>query len=342
MKPFKTYSSVSTKRDKMMNDFLTKGVQIPELKRKSVTPKIPKKVNLNKLAKAIQDNYDLKDIVYNNDPTQTDWPDRVPDEHIDPNADFIEKTGWKIFRFQPSLDPDAKFFTYKRAVALRILATRFAVSISTYLQGLFVNFKTVNFTQQKISQYFHDGEVYNWFTENINNIYKQHPEYRPVPIEEFKQTGIWERGAAEWREKTKDQILHRLPRRILGGIVLFLCGRINPPYYINNIVVSVAVRLLLGYLGINMILGSVYTLVLEHEGNSVILGITLTKYGAEMTQPELVVRRRDNDKLVRVDMPKVPLDLYLIRQSDLDACEKYEGMDLEDIRKEVAPENDNK
>ena len=170
------------------------------------------------------------------------------------------------------------------------------------------------FTAAKISQYFNQGKLYRWMNLQISEIYRKHPEYRPMNIEQFKKTGRWERLTGEWRDKTRSQQIRRLSNRLLVIILGILLSRLKLPM---ADLYSIPARILLAYMGCKLAVGSINNLVVEHEGNSILIGLTLTRAGLELTNAQLLVKRNDN-KMVHVDIPRIPPELYMISKKDVE------------------------
>lgn len=100
-----------------------------------------------------------------------------------------------------------------------------------------------------------------------------------------------------------------------------------------NSLYAIPAKILLGYLGFKLATGSISQLAVDFEDETLMMGITLTKYCYEMTNVELVVRRNDG-KMVRVDLPEIPKHLYLPNRKEVQEILDSD-IDFEDIKREV-------
>lgn len=335
MNPFKTYASISPKKYKYIEEFLTKDIQIPAYKPKSSSPKITNKdLDTKEVIDAISEKYKLKQFNANIEDING-IPKPVPDDIPIKDAGMLDRELWKIFKIQPEFKPKP-WFNYNRAFGLRLFLVKFCQFVVKNLLAMFVMKKVDQFTAKKIHVYLKEGKLYDWMKKQVEDVYKKHPVYEPVPIEEFVDTGVWERNAAEWRDKNRDQFLTRLKPRFILAVITFLCTKIPSPVLVSNIIVILVVKIILGFLGFPMVFGSLHNIVVSFEGNSVIMGLTLTTLGYELSKPELYVRRRDNGKLVCVDLEKPPLELYLPTKEGL---AKYytdcDGANIEKFKKNL-------
>ena len=250
--------------------------------------------------------------------------------------DIADKIFFKIFDVKPNKDPNA-WLNVWRAKSITVFLTKLSKFVLKALLKRFINLKLEQFAATKIDEHFRNGVLYDWFTDQIYSIYERYPDYRPVTLEEFKKTGIWERNAAKWRDRTRSQILKHLTDRSFLLIILLLVTMIPLPL---ASLYSIPARIILAYLGCRLAVGgSINTLVVDHEGNSLVLGVTFTRVGFELTNPELFVRRIDDGKLVRVDLPPVPRELYAISKDDLEDFERNEPT-LKELKNEVMRNNE--
>ena len=332
-------------REKMILSKAMKDIDIPKHKEDKKHRRVPtdNTNDINDIIQHWEDKLQIKELMKDNNvkyfippppPGFNAKPTKISSEYVkgsplEADPDWFDKMAWKIFNIQPSTKPNA-WFNYNRAIGLRRLLIKLSKWLIRSLVSMFVDNKLRQFTEHRISQYFHNGELYNWFTKQINEVYKKHPEYRPVPIEEYKKTRFWQNAAAEWRDKTTKQKLHKARLYASTLVFMYLCTHLSPPFFLTELVMSLPIRILLAYFGYQFIFGSIYDIVAEHEGNSLLLKLSLTKDGFALTDPELYVIRTTDGKLVRVDLPQVPKELYLIRESDIREFEKNTNDSLQD------------
>ena len=140
----------------------------------------------------------------------------------------------------------------------------------------------------------------------------------------------------EEANKTRSQIIKQLSERSLTLIVLLLVTLIPLPL---ASLYTIPAKIILAYLGCRLVVGgSINTLVVDHEGNSLVLGVSFTRVGFELVNPELFVRRTDDGKLVRVELPAVPRELYAISRDDLEDFAHNEPT-LQELKDEVMMNN---
>ena len=276
----------------------------------------------------MEDQYKLKDLV-------DELPDDLEDEDsmYAPKKTFINKLLWKVFRIQPSKDT-AK--AYAKAVIQRKILIHLSKIVAKQLLKMFIVRNLEKLAVNKLDKHFHNGQVTDWFDQQIEKVYQENPNYQPLSIEEFKKTSIWQRNAAEWRDKTKNQIIRRLSYRMLTILITILCAKIPLP---GAFLYSIPARIILAYIGIRIAFGSISHMVVQHGKDSLILGISLTKAGFEITNPELFVRRKSDQKIVRIFLPDPPKKIYEITEQDIHEIEK-ENASLDQIKKELKVSHD--
>lgn len=318
--------STSTKEDQHILNFIHKDVEIPDVQ-----------VKINRGLK-VSSQQPLDDVIE----TTLDY---AKVKHLDSEGgglfDTLSKASgeivrnatpknkldeilFKIFHFEPNPDPNA-WFNVTRAKSLTLLCVRCAYIIGRAMIRTFVEGQLEKFAAQKIDNRFKNGRLYNWFREQVGRAYQLHPEYKPISAQEFAKTSLWDKYRSEWLDKSRPQVIRRMSLQTLYTIIYCLSLESALPFaYLYEI----PVRIILSYMGIRLGIGSINNLVVDFEGSSLALGVTYTKLGYELVYPELICRREDG-KLVRVDLPDVPKELYAITQEDINEIEK-EGIKLKE------------
>jgi hypothetical protein len=333
MSHFKTISSISPHDDDIVLEYLKKqcpiSQDIPPIKNAYKYNNNPNS-NLDDIIGAVQDQYDLKELIRE----IPDDLDKLEDGQFpEDRKNFITKFLWKLYKVKPKDDTD-KAFNYA------IIKRRFLVN-TTWLLGRLLVFRLVKMFIElnlqkcyvnKLDKHFHNGKLTDWLDNQIQSVYDKNPDYQPLSIEEFKKTSIWQRNVAEWRDKTKKQVIRRLTKRSLTIILFILVGKIPTMY---STFFAIPTRLVLAYLGVRLAVGSINTMVVSHNGNSVIIGLSLTRYGFELNNLELFVRRKSDGKIVRVELPDVPKEIYALTKEDIKEFEK-ENKSEDQVKKELA------
>ena len=323
MRHFKPHFSTSTKQDQNILNFVYKDVQIPdtrlEIKR---TFNVNSQQPLDDVIETVLSSSRAKSLDAGGDALD-DMASAASD--IVKNAqpkNKIDEILYKIFNFKPNPNPDA-FFNATRAKALTVFCVRMAYIVARALTRTFVEGKLGEFAIQKVNDQFKNGKLYNWFKEQVDRAYKLHPEYKPIYIEEFRKTSQWNRFRSEWLDKTRPQVIRRMSLQTLYTVLYCLSLESNLPF---AFLYEIPTRIVLAYLGIRLGIGSINDVVIDFEGNTIALGVSYTKLGYELCYPELICRREDG-KLVRVDLQEVPPELYAITKEDIEEVEK-EGIKL--------------
>lgn len=340
MARFKHISSISPQEGKLIMNFASKGLQIPSedfkidasipgYNENSVNP------NLDDIIGATIDQYKLKDIA-----------DKLPDDlyDLDPTKSRIKVEKNTVNRFLwnniiPKVQPDDKegaWFNYTKALAVRKFLITGVMVIASQITRMFVNYNLKNLAITQLNKNYHNGAIVTYLDQQIQKVYDTNPDYVPVPMSEFVKTSIWQRNVAEWRDKTKNQKIRQLTRHTFNALITILCGKIPFP---GNFLYTIPAKIILAYLGCCLATGSIYTLVVKHGKDSLLLRITLTKYGYELTDPELFVRRKSDGKLVRVILPDIPKKLYELTKEDLNRYEK-DNVSLEQLKRRIEANND--
>ena len=347
MAVFKSYSSVSHKHDKEIMKYLYKDIQIDDDSQDldkdfSKGLKIDNTQRLDDIVGAVLDFVESKGLS-DKAPVQMSKKEalgmaadltRIGIAKQMEKAGPIDKFFYKIFEIKPSKDPNA-WLTPLRAKSITYFLTKITQIAILHLFSMFVHTKLDRFTAMKISESFRSKKLYRWMTMQIKEIYRKYPQYRPMSIDQFKKTRLWSRFTAEWRDKTQNQRIRRLSKRMLVIIILILVKKLPFPSPLTSLY-CIPARIILAYLGCQLAVGSINTIVIEHEGNSIIMGLTLTRFGLELVHPQLVVMRNDG-KMVNVDLPRIPLELYAITKQDID---NHKMVPIDELKKKVESNND--
>jgi len=322
----KTMRVHSHSKDDQIFKLLCKDIKIPEdsneLEKENHDFKIDTTANLDDIVGVTLDYAKEKNLV------------PPPDKRVP--QDFVDEILFKIIKIKPN---KTGWLNEARANALSILIPRIIKFTLVRLLSIFINTNLQKLAESKLNKHFNNGALYNWFEDQIENVYRKHPEYTNITIHEFKKEGIWQQNAAEWRDKTKGQIIRRLSHRSITIIIMILACKLPLPFRFLSSLYAIPARILLAYVGCRLATGSINHFAVDFGNDTLILGISLTRVGFEIVQPELVVRRRTDGKMVRVELPDVPTNLYYPTKEEVEDFVKNEPS-LEDIKKEVERRND--
>lgn len=322
----KTMTVHSHSKDDQIFKLLSKDIKIPEdsreLQKENQDLKIDTTSNLDNIVGATLDYAKQKNLV------------PPPDKRVP--QDFMDEILFKMIKFKPN---KSGWLNEARARALSILVPRIIKFMLVRLLSIFINSNLQKLAETKVNKHFNNGKLYHWFENTIEQVYRKHPEYTNVTIHEFKKEGIWQQNAAEWRDKTKAQIIRRLTHRSITIIIMILVCKLPLPFRFLSSLYAIPARILLAYVGCRLATGSINHFAVDFGNDTLILGISLTRVGFEIVQPELVVRRRIDGKIVRVELPDVPTSLYYPTKEEVENFVKNEPS-LEDIKKEVERRND--
>ena len=180
--------------------------------------------------------------------------------------------------------------------------------------GNFVNIGLNKLAVIKIEKNLQNEKLYDFIMNDINSIYKAHPEYSPVNTEQFKRTSLWKRYTAGWRDLDRYKFLYNITYDTFDAIYTTACLLFLP---FKGFLLSIPARMALGFLGIRI--GGTYLAgrVMEIEGNTVCLRISLTSLGFIITEPELYVKNTETGSLVRLQLKEPPKYLYQMSKDEM-------------------------
>lgn len=327
MSYFKADTSVLTKDEKEIAKLILNKAEIEpeEVKlEKRLSPKM-NNIEFDKFIKDISSNDNIKNL------TVQDW--KYP---IDAVMLFV----YDHFPLKP-IENNPNTIQTPRMV--KNIKKACALSTRLVLRSLFsliVGIPLTNFTVSRINKHMKNKALYNWMMGHINKVYTDHPEYSPVSIPTFKKANVFQKIVSEWRDTTIKEDLSNLSDKAFDTFLMVICERL--PFY-AGFLYAIPAKMLLTYLGCRMGVGSIYTLVVDIEGNSVTLGLCFTRLGFILSAPKLYVSK-DHRKLVRVNLPEIPRSIYSTSVKDAKAfLDNYgDSGDLKELKKEVSKWNDTK
>ena len=321
MSYFKANTTLDTKEDQQIVDLIMKRCQI-EASSLELEQEIPSK-NEFSFSKDILDNHS-----------------QVSNKDIWKNPSILIKE-WvqKYIKIEPSKKPD-DWLNAKRARALGIIAANIVKIMVVYLFKTFVTLQIDKFSAAKMEKTLENKRVYEFLDKSIQDVYKKHPNYNPMTLNQFKGTGLWEKFKAEFRDKTKNQIIINVADSSFNFLILKLCTRLPLPFLSSFLYIFV-IRIMLTYIGCKMGSGSIWDLVVKFNDNIIKLGLVFNSTGFELIKPVLYVTR-ENNEMVSVKLPEIPRSYYRIKLDEANKIldEYGDDMDLSKLKKEVARRND--
>lgn len=224
--------------------------------------------------------------------------------------------------------------------ALKVL---FAITVKLIVGHIIRTFVDVNlskFTIKTLTQTMNNKKLVDFLRNEINSVYEKHPTYKKCSAEEFKETTLFNYMAAEWRDKTEKEIAKNIGKKAIDDAITVLFARGIP--IPGSSVLAIPVKMMLTYIGVNIGIGSVYTIAFELDGSTISVGVNYTRIGFTLTDLKLYCFK-DSSKLVSVELKEPPKDIYKL---DIDTAKeilkKYGANDkLDSLKKEVQKLNEN-
>lgn len=333
MSHFKTISSISTHNDKVVLEYLKElypDLEDMPLNKSLKNHNIPINPKLDDIIGATLDNIKEKDLAMRLPSSLDDLPPRVG-----PPRNMLNRFLWKNIKIQPN-SAEGAWFNTARALGLRTVLTSLSALVIWHLLKVFGVICFKKYAKTHLNENFRNGALAKWFNAQLEKIYREHPNYTNLRITEYRKTGRFNKNMAEWRDKTAKQIIRKIPKKTFDIVLHSLCKRIPLP---GAFLYSIPAKLILAYMGVSIASGSLHYFLLEFHGSTVIIGLTITRLGFELCDPHVFVKRVNDGKIVKIDLPKVPPELYKITKQDILQFKK-EGKGVEDLKKQIAVMND--
>lgn len=303
MKAFKSLGSIGTKDNDNIAKLIAKNYQIePD----TLKLEDPKGVDFEELLDDL-DKLDPKDVIefekgiISNTNLSGEYPKGAPLDN--PFSRFL----YKNIKIQPKDLGDRK-----NPVALAIYLRLTVIAVVYYILRnavkMFIGYKFNSLATASINKNYKEGKLYDYIKFQIDKVYINNKNYLKLSKKEFEKTKWYERMLSEWRSKKNAKAyLNLFTDKAFNALLIAMCNSFASVFL--GIFIAIPIRLVFAYLGIRIAGGSLDTIIVDMEGSTVSMGISYTPYGLELTECKLYVKRSD-DKLVEIDLPRVPRKLY--------------------------------
>lgn len=234
-------------------------------------------------------------------------------------------------QYNPSPDPKPKM---SKDEAAKVLLTFTAKILLGHLITLFVDIQLSKFTVNTIRKNQKNKKLFRYINSQVDLIYHKHPDYTSCNAEEFMKSSIFDYMVSEWREKTAKERLKLLSYKSIDALITVLVSDIVPVP--GSSTLAIPVKMVLSYLGVRGVIGSLYNIALEIDGNTISFGVDLRPNGFLLTNLILYTFNQDK-KLIGTYLPDPPENYYQITDEDIDEImDKYgEDQNLDIFRKEI-------
>lgn len=234
-------------------------------------------------------------------------------------------------QYNPSPDPKPKM---SKDEAAKVLLTFTAKILLGHLITLFVDMQLSKFTVNTIRKNQKNKKLFKYINSQVDLVYHKHPDYTSCNAEEFMKSSIFDYMISEWREKTAKERLKLLSYKSIDALITVLVSDIVPVP--GSSTLAIPVKMVLSYLGVRGVIGSLYNIALEIDGNTISFGVDLRPNGFLLTNLILYTFNQDK-KLIGTYLPDPPEKYYQITDEDIDEIlDKYgEDQNLDILRKEI-------
>jgi len=234
-------------------------------------------------------------------------------------------------QYNPSPDPKPKM---SKEEAAKVLLTFTAKILLGHLITLFVDMQLSKFTVNTIRKNQKNKKLFKYINSQVDLVYHKHPDYTSCNAEEFMKSSIFDYMISEWREKTAKERLKLLSYKSIDALITVLVSDIVPVP--GSSTLAIPVKMVLSYLGVRGVIGSLYNIALEIDGNTISFGVDLRPNGFLLTNLILYTFNQDK-KLIGTYLPDPPEKYYQITDEDIDEIlDKYgEDQNLDILRKEI-------
>ena len=231
----------------------------------------------------------------------------------------------------PTPNPTPKM---SKEEAAKVLVEFTAKLLLGHLITLFVDIQLSRFTVNVIRKNQKNKRLFNYINNRVDLVYRQHPDYTPCKAEDFMKTSLFQYMLAEWREKTAKERLKLATYKTIDAMITREIALVVP--IPGSATLAIPVKMVLSYCGVRGVIGSLYNIALEIDGNTISFGIDLRPDGFLLTNLILYTFNQDH-KLIGTYLPDPPEHYYQITDKDIDEIlDKYgrhHHIDL--LRKEV-------
>lgn len=199
---------------------------------------------------------------------------------------------------------------------------------------LFVDMQLSKFTVNVIQKNRRNKRLFEYINKQVDLVYRRNPNFESCSAEEFMKTPIFDYMLAEWREKTAKERAKLFAYKSIDNMIgIILADNVPIP---GSSVLAIPVKMVLSYCGVRGVIGSLYNIALEIDGNTISFGVDFRPDGFLLTNLILYTFNEDH-KLIGTYLPDPPEHFYHITNEDIDnILDKYgDDANIDVFKKEV-------
>ena len=217
--------------------------------------------------------------------------------------------------------------------AAKTISAIMAKLIIGHFITIFVDTKLSEFAIRTIRKNQRNKKLFNFINNEIEKVYKNHPDYKPCSAEQFKKTSIYDYFMSDWRDKTAKEKAKILGYASIDNAITVIVKKSIP--LPGSAVLAIPVKMLLTYCGFNLGIGSVYNIALEINGETIAFGIDYRPIGFILSN--LILYTFKDNKLIATRLKNPPESLYKITVDDAKKIiEKYGADDnFDKLKKDI-------
>lgn len=250
---------------------------------------------------------------------------KIPVKAYEPNLKRLEG------QYSPNPPPQPQMTKGEAAKIILVFTSKLLLG---HLITLFVDMQLSKFTVNVIRENQKNKKLFRYIKSQIDLVYHKHPDYVSCSAEEFSKSSIYDYMISEWREKSNKERAKLLAYKSIDALITVIVSDIVPVP--GSSTLAIPVKMLLSYMGVRGIIGSLYNIALEIDGNTISFGVDLRPDGFLLTNLILYTFNAEK-KLIGTYLPDPPEHYYQITNDDIDEIlDRYgEDTNLDILRKEI-------
>lgn len=303
---FKTYASVKPYEDEEISKYIM-----------SLIPKSPQELSLDRgfRQQKVNVNFDFDSIK------------QYLSDKINYYSSMLDEPLKKVLRLYGL--PEERVFILKRVLFLtaKMILGKFIVT--------FTDTQLSKFAMNKLTKNFHNKQLVGFLEDEIDKVFKKHPDYLRCNGKQFTDTPIFNYMFAEWRDKTIDENAKLLGVKALDSLITAIVTNAVP--LPGSSVLAIPLKMVLTYCGFRLgQIGSLSNIVVDLNGNAISMGLIITPTGFRITDTRLYCFKPNGD-LIAIPLQDPPDRAYKLTVKDAKGILKdYEkDMRLDYLKQEV-------
>lgn len=198
----------------------------------------------------------------------------------------------------------------------------------------FIDMQLSKFTVNVIRKNQQNKLLFDYINKQVDMVYRRNPDYTSCSAKAFMQTPIYDYMLAEWREKSAKERAKLLAYKSIDNMITIAVGDAVP--LPGSSVLALPIKMLLSYCGVRGVIGSLYNIALEIDGNTLSFGVDFRPDGFLLTNIILYTFNKEH-RLIGTYLPDPPDKYYQITQEDIDKILKKYGDDanIDVFKKEI-------